>query len=48
MVSSTADRIGIIAGGRLVAEGTLSELRTRTGQADGSLEDLFLQLTVVR
>lgn len=43
-----ADRIGIIAGGRLVAEGTLSELRTRTGQADGSLEDLFLQLTVVR
>ena len=27
-----ADRIGIIAGGRLIAEGTLDELRVQTGQ----------------
>lgn len=38
-----ADRIGIIARGRLVAEGTLSELLARTGTA--SLEDAFLHLT---
>lgn len=41
-----ADRIGIIAGGRLLAEGTLEELRSRAGEASGrSLEDVFLQLT---
>ena len=38
-----AQRIGIIRAGRLVAEGTLDELRARTRQ--GSLEDVFLQLT---
>jgi ABC-2 type transport system ATP-binding protein len=38
-----ADRIGVIAGGRLIAEGTLSELRLRAGQ-NGSLEDTFLTL----
>src|SRR6266508_808892 len=38
-----ADRIGVIAGGRLIAEGTLSELRIRAGQ-NGSLEDTFLTL----
>ena len=27
-----ADRIGVIAGGRLIAEGTLDELRQKTGQ----------------
>jgi ABC-2 type transport system ATP-binding protein len=40
-----ADRIGIIAHGRLVAEGTLDELRARTGEERASLEDLFLELT---
>jgi ABC-2 type transport system ATP-binding protein len=39
-----AERIGIIAEGRLVAEGTMSDLRTRSGQSAGSLEDIFLQL----
>ena len=39
-----ADRIGIIDRGRLAAEGTLAELRLRTGTAQSSLEDLFLQL----
>jgi ABC-2 type transport system ATP-binding protein len=40
-----ADRIGIIAAGRLVAEGSLPELRARGGRATDSLEDLFLRLT---
>jgi ABC-2 type transport system ATP-binding protein len=40
-----ADRIGIIADGRLVAEGALEELRAHTGQSDASLEDIFLALT---
>ncbi|WP_454718714.1 ABC transporter ATP-binding protein [Caulobacter segnis] len=41
-----ADRIGIIAGGRLMAEGTLDELRAKAGEASGrTLEDVFLQLT---
>ncbi|WP_313035626.1 ABC transporter ATP-binding protein [Massilia alkalitolerans] len=38
-----AQRIGIIRAGRLIAEGTLAELRERT--SGGSLEDVFLQLT---
>ena len=40
-----ADRIGIIAGGRLIAEGSMAALRAESGQGDASLEDLFLQLT---
>ena len=40
-----ADRIGIIQRGRLIAEGTLDELRTRAGERDGTLEDVFLELT---
>lgn len=40
-----ADRIGVIRGGRLIAEGTLNELRSRAGHAgEGSLEDVFLEL----
>jgi ABC-2 type transport system ATP-binding protein len=38
-----AQRIGIIRQGKLIAEGTLAELRERT--LGGSLEDVFLQLT---
>ncbi len=37
-----ADRIGIIAAGRLVAEGTLAELRAARGTGDATLEDLFI------
>jgi ABC-2 type transport system ATP-binding protein len=40
-----ADRIGIIQRGRLIAEGTLDELRGRAGERDATLEDLFLELT---
>jgi ABC-2 type transport system ATP-binding protein len=39
-----ADRIGVIAAGRLVAEGTLAELRQQNGRADQSLEELFIAL----
>jgi ABC-2 type transport system ATP-binding protein len=39
-----ADRIGVIASGRLIAEGTLDELRVQTGKAHTSLEDTFLAL----
>lgn len=38
-----AQRIGIIREGRLIAEGTLDQLRERT--QGGSLEEVFLQLT---
>ncbi len=38
-----AERIGVIAHGRLLAEGTLTELRARTGR-ETSLEDIFLEL----
>ncbi|WP_415909807.1 ABC transporter ATP-binding protein [Oleiharenicola sp. Vm1] len=40
-----AQRIGIIHRGRLAAEGTLEELRARSGHAGGTLEDVFLALT---
>jgi ABC-2 type transport system ATP-binding protein len=39
-----AERIGVIANGRLIAEGTLAELRARAGRNDTSLEDIFLGL----
>ncbi len=39
-----ADRIGIIAHGRLIAEGTLDELRDHAGSGGASLEDTFLEL----
>jgi ABC-2 type transport system ATP-binding protein len=39
-----ADRIGVISGGRLIAEGTLEELRKQAGNSGSSLEDTFLTL----
>jgi ABC-2 type transport system ATP-binding protein len=39
-----AGRIGIIRSGRLLAEGTLAELRQQAGAAGQSLEDVFLHL----
>jgi ABC-2 type transport system ATP-binding protein len=38
-----AERIGVLADGRLVAEGDLAELRLRAGRG-GTLEDVFLTL----
>ena len=39
-----ADRIGVIARGHLIAEGTLDDLRRQTGETATSLEDTFLTL----
>jgi ABC-2 type transport system ATP-binding protein len=39
-----ADRIGVIAAGRLIAEGTLDELHRQVGIGGTSLEDTFLAL----
>lgn len=39
-----AERIGVISKGRLIAEGTLDELRNRQGGKPDSLEDIFLGL----
>jgi ABC-2 type transport system ATP-binding protein len=38
------DRIGIIDKGKLIAVGTMSELRA-SGKGEASLEDIFLSLT---
>jgi ABC-2 type transport system ATP-binding protein len=40
-----ADRIGILRAGRLVAEGSMVELRRRFGADGATLEDVFLALT---
>ena len=39
-----ADRIGVIAAGRLIAQGTLAELRDQAGRGVTGLEDTFLAL----
>lgn len=39
-----ADRIGIILRGRMVALGTMQEIRAHAGGAEGSLEELFLSM----
>ena len=38
------DRVGIIAKGKLIASGTIDELRTQEG-SNGSLEEIFLEIT---
>ena len=44
LAESMADRIGIIADGRLVAVGTLEEIK-RQAEVEGGLEEVFLHLT---
>ncbi|MCC6626930.1 MAG: ABC transporter ATP-binding protein [Chloroflexi bacterium] len=44
VVERLCTRVGIIDGGRLVAEGTLDELRRGTGAAEGTLEEVFLSV----
>ena len=39
------DRVGIIDEGKLIAEGTLDELRSKSQREGASLESLFLKLT---
>ncbi len=43
-VAALCDRIVVVAGGRVVAEGTAAELREKTGAAD--LEDAFVSLVL--
>lgn len=43
-----ADRIGIVQNGRLVAQGSMAELRAQSGGTASTLEDVFLTLTTRR
>jgi ABC-2 type transport system ATP-binding protein len=43
-----ATRIGILYGGKLLAEGNLAALQLHAGVGSGSLEDVFLHLTSAR
>jgi ABC-2 type transport system ATP-binding protein len=45
VAESMCDRIAIMQGGRILAQGTMNELREQTASGDASLEDLFLRLT---
>ncbi|MEN6390900.1 MAG: ABC transporter ATP-binding protein [Syntrophomonas sp.] len=44
MAERLCDRVGILAGGRLLFVGTLEELRNLTGMGEASLESIFLHL----
>ncbi len=44
IAEEVADRVGILHRGKLIAEGTVDELRSR-GHTSGKLEDTFLTLT---
>jgi ABC-2 type transport system ATP-binding protein len=39
-----AERISIMSNGRIIAEGTMDDLRSSSGKTAGSLEEIFLQL----
>ena len=45
VAESMCDRIAIMQSGRILAQGTMDELRVQTASGDASLEDLFLRLT---
>lgn len=45
IAESMCDRVGIINKGKLIAHGTMDELRKLSDQEDKSLEDIFLKLT---
>jgi ABC-2 type transport system ATP-binding protein len=45
VAQAMCDRIAIIQEGRIVARGTIDELRRQTATGDASLEELFLKLT---
>lgn len=45
IVEQMCDRIGIISDGNIIALGTMDELREKDGRTEGSLEDIFLELT---
>ena len=45
IAEAMCDRIAIVQGGKVVAAGTMDELRAQTSTGDASLEELFLKLT---
>jgi ABC-2 type transport system ATP-binding protein len=45
VAESMCDRIAIMQSGRILALGTMDELREQTASGDASLEDLFLRVT---
>jgi len=45
IAQALCDRVAIMNRGRVVAVGTLEELRSGAGSSEASLEELFLQLT---
>jgi ABC-2 type transport system ATP-binding protein len=45
VAQAMCDRIAIIQQGKIVAQGTMDQLREQTAAGDASLEDLFLRLT---
>jgi ABC-2 type transport system ATP-binding protein len=45
IAENMCDRVGIIHRGRLVALGSMGELRGQSRAGDKSLEDIFLELT---
>jgi len=45
VAESMCDRIAIMQSGRILASGTMDQLRSQTASGDASLEDLFLRLT---
>jgi ABC-2 type transport system ATP-binding protein len=45
VVEKLCTRVGLVEGGRLIAEGTVADLRLRAGSgSDATLEDVFLEL----
>jgi ABC-2 type transport system ATP-binding protein len=44
MAERLCDRVGILAGGRLLFVGTLDQLRNLTRMDEASLESIFLRL----
>ncbi len=45
VAETMCNRIAIIQTGKIVAQGTMAELREQTAAGDASLEELFLKLT---
>ena len=45
VAEEVCDQIAIVNHGRIIARGTLSELRITSGEDQGSLEEVFLAIT---
>jgi len=45
VAETMCDQIAIVHGGKIVAHGTMAEVREQTSSEDLGLEDLFLKLT---